>query len=642
MRKAFRDAYNRELAILKERSTEFAADYPGLADRLGGLMEENLDPAIAGLLEGSAFLAARVQLSIDEQFRTFSHEMLNQVFPDALTPTPSAMLVRARPPFDNSDILQGLSFGVGDYLDARFTDADKRVGCRFRLAAPLVLWPLELTRTVYHASAGPLGALGQDVARGTKAGLEIEFARVSPAGRAEGAGSLADLAIDALPIYFTGPLAEAVALYEQVHCDLTRISLRYLDSRGDPVFLRLDPRMVEQVGFDRDDWLFPHDGQLFEGFARLREAFAFPRKFLGVRIAGLRQALRRVKADRMQIVLEFGGPDSRLATRLEKEHLSIHTAPAVNLFEEGSNQVRLDQKRHEFVVTPDSSPVTHYEIYRITDVFAHYAGHQNKVRVYPLYGLPPDGQDPRQTLYYTTRQKPRRLTEQERRFGTARYRYRGTETYISIYEPPDAEPAQRLQIKALCTNRHLTEYLPIAQGRDDFFMCEDQTVTLTCVAGPSPPRESMPEIELQGSHRATAGDNYWRLISYLSLGFHGLQNRADGQSAGPLREMLSLFANLSDNITEAQIEGLKQVETRPVVRTIRRDDGFHPARGLEVRLTFDEDEFEGSGVILLGAVLDRFLAEYASVNSFTQCVVATLQRGEIKTWPPRSGSGPLL
>ena len=38
MRKAFRDAYNRELAILKERASEFAAEYPGLADRLGGLM----------------------------------------------------------------------------------------------------------------------------------------------------------------------------------------------------------------------------------------------------------------------------------------------------------------------------------------------------------------------------------------------------------------------------------------------------------------------------------------------------------------------------------------------------------------------------------------------------------------------------
>ena len=35
MKKAFRDAYERELDVLYERSAEFAAEFPGLADRLG-------------------------------------------------------------------------------------------------------------------------------------------------------------------------------------------------------------------------------------------------------------------------------------------------------------------------------------------------------------------------------------------------------------------------------------------------------------------------------------------------------------------------------------------------------------------------------------------------------------------------------
>jgi type VI secretion system protein ImpG len=41
-------------------------------------------------------------------------------------------------------------------------------------------------------------------------------------------------------------------------------------------------------------------------------------------------------------------------------------------------------------------------------------------------------------------------------------------------------------------------------------------------------------------------------------------------------------------------------------------------------------------------VLDRFLAEYAAINSFTQTVVRTLQRGTLKTFPPRTGRGALL
>jgi type VI secretion system protein ImpG len=640
MKKAFRDAYNRELAILKERAGEFATEYPGLADRLGGLLQENLDPSIAGLLEGSAFLAARVRVKMDEEFRTFTRELLDQIFPDMLRPVPSAMLVQATPPTRSRDMTQGLTIEPGEYIEAQFADADKRVSCRYRLAERLVLWPVEVSRLRYHAAPATLGALGQDVATGTKAGLEIELTRV---GVAQGGGQLAlsDLALDDLPLHFTAPLAEAVQLYEQIHAGLVRASLRYEDKHGDPAFLRLSPDAIRQVGFDDAPPLLPHSGALFAGFALLRDAFVFPRRYLGFRLTGLRQALRRIKSNRVQLILEFDSSNANLAARLDAAHVRLHCAAAVNLFEEFSAQVRLDTRRPEFVVTPDASPATNYEIYRLTGVYAHYRN-QTKVEVLPLYAIPGDGIDPRQTLYYTFRQKPRRLTPQETRYGASRFRYRGTETFVSLYEPEGTEPAQRLQIKALCSNRHLPEYLPIAQSRDAFALSQDQTVTFSCVAGPTAPRDSALEFEPRTGQPNRNGDIHWRLISFLSLSFHGLLNDRGGKGASPLREILRLFISLSDTISDTQIDGLKAVETRPVVRTLRFDDGYHPARGIEVRLIFDEDEFEGSGVMLLGAVLDRFLAEYAAVNSFTQCVVASLQRGTIKTWPPRSGTGPLL
>ena len=46
--------------------------------------------------------------------------------------------------------------------------------------------------------------------------------------------------------------------------------------------------------------------------------------------------------------------------------------------------------------------------------------------------------------------------------------------------------------------------------------------------------------------------------------------------------------------------------------------------------------------MLLGAVLDRFFADYAHINSFTELVVKSDQRGVVKRWQPRSGTGPLL
>lgn len=642
MKRAFRDAYNLELSLLRERASEFAQEYPGLADRLGGLIDENIDPTVAGLLEGTAFMAARVQLKMSEEFRSFTQELLDQIFPDALAPTPSVMLARATVPVDAAKIEDGVSFAAGDYLDARYLDADKRVSCRFALAAPLRVWPIALGPVTYHAKAGPVGALGQELASGTKAGLVFELYRLGVTGKPDAAAQLNELSTDTLTLHLTGPMDEATALYEQIFCNRTRVSLRWLDKNGDAVFARLPPEAIEQIGFAEHEWLFPHNERLFEGFARLREYFVFPRKFLGFRLTGLSKVLPRVRGASVQVVVEFDAARPKLAARVGPAHLTLNAAPAVNLFEEMSSQVRIDRKRHEYIVTPNSSPVTHFELQGVREVWAYYSGQQNKIRVHPLYALPPDGQDPRQSLYYTVRRKPRRLTAQETRFGTSRYRYRGTETFISIYEPPSEEPVQRLQVKALCSNRHLPEYLPIAEGTDDFYFCEDQTVTLTCVAGPTPPRESLADLEANATHRSSAGDVYWRLISYLSLNHFGLESRDGTDAAGALREMLSLFADLSDNVNEAQIGSLRKLETRPVTRTIRQPDGYHTARGLEVTLTFDEEGFESSGVILLGAVLDRFLAEYTTINSFTQTVLRSHQRGIIKTWPPRSGHGPIL
>ena len=55
-------------------------------------------------------------------------------------------------------------------------------------------------------------------------------------------------------------------------------------------------------------------------------------------------------------------------------------------------------------------------------------------------------------------------------------------------------------------------------------------------------------------------------------------------------------------------------------------------------MTLDEKAFEGSGAFLLGAVLDRFFAEYSALNHFTADRHRTDERGEIMRWPPRMGT----
>ena len=54
-------------------------------------------------------------------------------------------------------------------------------------------------------------------------------------------------------------------------------------------------------------------------------------------------------------------------------------------------------------------------------------------------------------------------------------------------------------------------------------------------------------------------------------------------------------------------------------------------------MAIDEKAFEGTGVFLLGAVLERYFAEYSGFNNFTQTVIRSVERGQIMRWPPRTG-----
>lgn len=61
--------YEKELQFVRGMGKEFAERYPGVAERLdlGGF--ECADPYVERLLEGFAFLSARIQLKLDAEFQ---------------------------------------------------------------------------------------------------------------------------------------------------------------------------------------------------------------------------------------------------------------------------------------------------------------------------------------------------------------------------------------------------------------------------------------------------------------------------------------------------------------------------------------------------------------------------------------------
>jgi type VI secretion system protein ImpG len=124
-------------------------------------------------------------------------------------------------------------------------------------------------------------------------------------------------------------------------------------------------------------------------------------------------------------------------------------------------------------------------------------------------------------------------------------------------------------------------------------------------------------------------------VSHLSLNHLSLVDDARGASA--LRELLSLYGDLTDPSTRKQIEGVRATASAGITRALPLPGPMSFGRGVEITLTFDETSFEGAGAFLLGAVLERFFGKYVSINSFTETVLRTVQRGDVMRWPARLG-----
>src|ERR1700758_2062717 len=175
MNREFLDFYNRELSLLREQAEEFAREYPGVAERLGGLMSDRLDPMISGLLEGAAFLAARVQLKLKHEFADFTTNLIDQLAPHYLAPTPSFVLVQARHKFGDPALRDGRTIARGAVFEATYREAHRNVACRFTLAEPITLWPFDIVKAEYLTSSGAFQALVPNAGAGCAASLRLQL-----------------------------------------------------------------------------------------------------------------------------------------------------------------------------------------------------------------------------------------------------------------------------------------------------------------------------------------------------------------------------------------------------------------------------------------------------------------------------------
>lgn len=616
--------YESELAYLREMGAEFAEAFPKIAGRLGMDGLEVDDPYVERLMEGAAFLTARIQLELEMQYPQFTGHLLEIVYPHYLAPTPSMMVAELHPDLDHADIADGYTIARGTALRSTSPDGSA-VPCIFRTSADLPLWPVEVVEAEYIDGRGDLVAAGVAGETEARAGIRLRLRRHANA-------PIAELSLDALTFFLGGMGPAGWKLLELLCTETTGLVARSTDRRADWV----EPLRgtLRQRGFGRDEALLPTPRRSFDGYRLLQEYFAMPERFFFVELDGLAPALMRATGADVDIyiLLRDGQPD--LASAIRPEAFRLNCVPAVNLFSKRCDRVHVSKKDFEQHVVADRTAPLDFEIHTIESVIG--IGAEGELDMpfaafYSVQDLTPIGDDGKR--FYTVRRKMRQRSERERLRG-GRTNYLGSETFLSLVDgnnAPYGSEISQLAVRALVTNRDLPMLLTTGAA-DVFHLPEGGPVRkITTPVSPTRPRPTLAQ-----------GDTAWRLISHLGLNYLSIADSEGGAAAAALRELIGLYAPEGNRSVRMQLEGLASVSSRPIVRRMTDEVLSTAVRGLEVRIEFDESYFEGVSIYLLGAVLEQFFRGYATLNSFTETAVVSQQRGELKRWRPATGRGRII
>lgn len=612
--------YNAELAHLRETGAEFAREFPKVAARLGMEGLDVADPYVERLMEGFAFVAARIRLKLDAEFPRFTQHLLEMVYPHHLAPTPAAAVVAFAPNLADSGLAAGVRVPRATALRASVPRGEQ-TACEFRTAHEVTLWPIELTDVRYGPFAPDLPVAGA-VADGTVKGvLRIRL-------RCHGGVSFAELPCDQLDFHIAAPDETAYRLIELLFgaglgglvCD---------PADGGARVARLEPRQVAELGYDDDDAMLPGVRRSFRGYRLLQEYFALPQRFLFFRLHGLRAGFSRLKGDSCEIALLFGRNEPALEAAVDAQSLALFATPAVNLFRRRADRIHLTEDRHEHHLVVDRARPLDFEVHSVQSVTGLGVSREDDVVFLPFYGGFDEPAGGASAAYFTLRREPRLMSSTQRQYG-ARSGYHGSEVWLSLVDPREAPYPGRLQqlsVEVLATNRDLPLLLPIGSLGT---MAPQEALPVTGVRvlrGPSRPRSGLAE-----------GDTGWRLVNHLSLNYLSIVDAADGSGVAALRELLTLYTDPNDPSARRLVEAVTRVGSRPVVRRLPVPGPIAFGRGLAIELGVDELAFPGGGAFLFGAVMEKFFARYVSMNTFTETTLASDSRGRVATWPARQGA----
>lgn len=604
MSKDFLDYYSDNLSFIRKLGAEFAREYPKIASRLDLSSLECQDPFIERLLEGTAFLSARVEKKLDDGSYRFLENLLSSLSPDVLSQIPSSCVIK-------------VSDRVSDSLtmipkNTEFVKDGSVLGTRVKFESvfntTLNTCALDKAQFLGHDSR----LLSLDV-EGATASFSLSLSNLSLYEQSNS---------NNLDLYLNLNDQDASALSELLFTQVEAVYVRAQNANDSSYeYHRTDDLSFEYSILDEKEHISLFSSKSLSGISLLIAFSAYPEFFKFIRLKGLGKLVKELKANALELVFVLKKQsDISLESRVLQESVLLNCIPLINLFSKRSDRVVL-KDNYEVNVSAQSISPLDYEISSISKLEFFNEANQYLFSAYPFFTTAGMGESEsgeyRNFFCVNRRQRQSGLT------GSVRSGYNKSECFVTVSGQDFKKyMSEELQFSANC--RCTNADLPLFISAKDTFSSPtlDKLKKLKLISNPTKPQNSI---------LSRSAKDELKQATYLLQNFASMLSGGNKVCLDNLKSMISLFSTRKENETAILVEALNKVEIENKVFRFISKGCVYFENGYNVRLTFSKKELEGVGFFVFSKVVASLLMSFTSVNLPLQVELVAKERGVVYT-----------
>ena len=599
MKSSFLEYYRANLEHIRELSGEFAMQYPKIASRLNISAQQTQDPFIERMLEGVAFLAAKVEKKFDDGYPLFLQSLLQRLSPSMCVPIPSATVVSV----DLSNLgYKTLNFTAGEIFETSATASTNNV--RFSSVWNENLIDAKVTNVNYVLSLANELTDQELAGLSIKSGICVDINFASP-DRFKGQMP------DDLCFFLNMPDSDNSSLAEALEQGMVKA---YLKS-GEELFV-LDGFSSCIRSATSEENVFRKALHILPGISAMQLFFNYPFLSHFVVMKGLGKALAAFGRDNVKLIIAFDR-QVRFTRNLRPDSILLNCIALVNIFERRADRTPIKCRHESLCELSHTSPLD-YEIYSVDKVEIYNASNQQQSVARPFYTSNIEIDNEKEAVLFALR-RAERLNGLYKKRST----YTKTDVFVSFageqYHSYDEEKESEFTAVCWATNGDL----PLFCKSISIFSNRDGKIKGTSILPLTRPTSP---VFMRGNTDGFIG------LSYVMMNVSALLYQDSNIGKNVLRQMIGAFYGGNADEKTLMQNALYEFKTKKTMfRFVQFGKVFYE-QGYELTVTLDEKELTGVGVYAFGVMLKNLISDYCAINLPIKFKIRGVERGEIATW----------